>query len=256
MLTPVALHLHARWLVLAATALAPCAAHAQTADPTAIAPNPITAAPTARAGSYTLVQGNLVVAPGLAIPNGNLPWALDTTQGTPALVPIHHSSITEPANVNAPGAPDIATHTLDGAHAKTVLRTTDPVFFLHTNDRTENTGDAGRGNPTGWALVGAASQGSNRTIPHVHFDQIAQGAACAAPVVCLKAESLPDGWLRLSASSPLAAGEYALVPVPRQARPGVVVLYDFTVDPAAPLAKDAARPATAAPAPTAHAHHR
>ena len=115
---------------------------------------------------------------------------------------------------------------------------------MHTNDRTENTGDAGHGNPTGWALELATSGAGGRILPHVRFDQIAQGTACAAPLVCLKAESLPSGWLRLTPNVPLASGEYALVPVPRQSHPGVVVVYDFQVDPAAPLAKDAVHAGT------------
>lgn len=217
------------------------AVYAQTADPTATAPNPVTSAPAAQAGSYSIVQGTLLAAPGLPVPNGNVPWALDTSEGAAALVPIHHAAITEPADVNTEGASAASTHTLVGSHAKTQLRTIAPTFFLHTNDRTENTGDAGRGNPTGWALVLATPQGGNRAIPHVRFDQIAQGTACAAPLVCLQAESLPDGWLRLAAASPLSPGEYALVPVPRQPRSGVVIVYDFAIDPTVPLAKDAVR---------------
>ena len=177
------------------------------------------------------------------IPNGNVPWALDTTAALPALVPIHHSSIIEPAGVAVRAATAAATthtqDTLDGLHAHTVLRTPLPVFFVHTSDRTENTGDAGRGNPTGWALLPAVAQGSSRVMPHVRFDQIAQGTTCAALVICLTAETLPDGWLRLSSPNPLEAGDYALVPIPRQPRPGVLIVYDFTIDTAAPLAKDA-----------------
>ncbi len=231
-------------------------APAQTADPTATAPNPITSAPAAKTGTYTIVQGTLLAAPGLPVPNGNVPWALDTSEGTAALVPIHHATITEPADVTTDSDSTVSSHTLAGSHASTDVRTTSPIFFLHTNDRTENTGDAGRGNPTGWALVLATPQAGNRTIPHVRFDQIAQAtAACAAPLVCLQAESLPDGWLRLSASAPLAPGEYALVPVPRQPRPGVVIVYDFAINPAVPLAKDAVR-AGVRPAPAAQKPRR
>ena len=230
-------------------ALASCAGavHAQTADPTATAPNPVTAAPPARTGTYALLQGELLAAPGLPLPNGNLPWALETVDGAPALVPIHHSSIMEPphADTVGPDTPDL-NHTLAGPHARTVLRSAVLTLFVHTNDRTENTGDAGRGNPTGWALVSATASEGNRMLPHVRFDQITQGTACTAPLVCLKAESLPGGWLRLTPQTPLSPGDYALVPVPRQSRPGVVVLYDFTVDPAAPLARDAVRSGTAA----------
>ncbi len=212
---------------------------AQTADPSAAPPSTPTAAPAARAGSYSAAQGEIFAAPGLRVPNGNLPWALDSVDGKPALVPVHHSSITEPVNVEAdgPGAPQ--THTLRGPHARTVLHSTQPIFYVNAGDRTENTGDAGRGNPTGWALVPAVVDANGRTMPHVRFAQISKGAACEAPVLCLQAESLPGGWNRLSSAAPLPPGEYALVPVPRQARPGVVIVYDFDLDPAAPAPRDA-----------------
>ncbi len=237
---------------LAALVSARSSLHAQTADPTATVANPVTTAPAAKTGSYTLVGGNLLVAPGLMVPNGNVPWALDTTASPPALVPIHHSSIIEPAEGGVRAAATAETphtqDTLNGLHAHTLLRTPLPVFFVHTADRTENTGDAGRGNPTGWALLPAMAQGTSRVMPHVHFDQIAQGTACAAPVICLTAETLPDGWLRLASPNPLEAGDYALVPVPRQPRPGVLIVYDFTLDTAAPLAKDAVIAGRSAPA--------
>lgn len=190
------------------------------------------------------------MASGLRVPNGNLPWALDMADDRPALVPVHHSAITEPPSVDADATS--LTHTLPGAGARTKLRSARPVFFLHTSDRSENTGDAGRGNPTGWAMVAATVTNGSRTLPHVRFAQIHQGTACAAPLVCLQAETLPDGWLRLSPMADLLPGEYALLPVPRQPKPGLVVLYDFAVDPAAMLPKDAVLPSSGAPAAPKH----
>ena len=119
------------------------------------------------------------------------------------------------------------------------MRSPTPVFFIHSNDRTENTGDAGRGNATGWVLVHAEAAGGNRVIPHVQYADIAQGTSCAAPTLCLDAETLPDGWVRLKPRQPLQPGDYVLLPVQRQPKPGVLVVYDFTSDPAAALAKDA-----------------
>ncbi len=130
-------------------------------------------------------------------------------------------------------------HTLTGLHARTVVRSATPVFFVHTNDRTENTGDAGHGNPTGWVLVQADVSSGSRIVPHVQFSDIAQGTACTAPTLCLNAETLPDGWARLTPRQPLEPGEYVLLPVQRQPKPGVLVVYDFSNDPAAALARDA-----------------
>ena len=213
------------------------AAHAQTADPTAAPSNASTVVPPAKPGSYSVSQGQLTVAPGLRIPNGNLPWALDAVADKPALIPIHHSAITEPAGIDTEA--DGLMHTLPGAHARTVLRSAEPAFFIHGSEKTENTGDAGRGNPTGWALVSATNQNGSRTLPHVRFVQISQGTACAAPVICLQAEALADGWIRLTVRAPLPAGDYALVPVQRQPKSGVLVLYDFVIDAGASLPRDA-----------------
>ena len=209
---------------------------AQTADPNATPPSS-SSAPAAKVGTYAVSGGNLTAAPGLQVPNGNLPWALDTTpDGKPALVPIHHSAITEPASVAT--APP-ANHTLNGMHARTVVRSATPVFFVHTNDRTENTGDAGHGNPTGWVLVLAEANSGNRVVPHIQFSDIAQGTSCTPPLLCLNAETLPDGWARLTPRDPLQPGDYVLLPVQRQPKPGVLVVYDFTSNPSAALARDA-----------------
>ncbi len=72
-------------------------------------------------------------------------------------------------------------------------------------------------------------------------------------MVCLRAETLPDGWLRLSPRTPLKTGEYVLMPVQRQLKPGVLVVYDFAVDPTAAMAKDAVF--AGAPAPSGHHKH-
>ena len=209
---------------------------AQTADPNATPPS-VASAPAAKAGTYAESGGNLTAAPGLQVPNGNLPWALDSTaDGKPALVPVHHSAITEPSAVAT--APP-SSHTLTGSRARTVIRSATPTFFVHTNDRTENTGDAGRGNPTGWVLVQAAETGGNRTLPHVQFSEIAQGTSCAPPTLCLNAETLPDGWARLTPRQPLSPGEYVLMPIQRQPKPGILVVYDFASDPSAALGRDA-----------------
>jgi hypothetical protein len=207
------------------------ALHAQTADPAAAPPNPATTAPPARS-SYSVQGGELIVAPGLKIPNGNVPWALDVVDGKQVLVPIHHGELTTSSATAG---------TLDGATSKTALRSSTPEFFVHSLDRTENTGDAGRGMPTGWALVVADVSGTTRTIAKARFSQVNGAAVCAPPLLCAQAESLPQGWLRITSKTPLAPGEYALLPVPRSGA-NLVIVYDFSVSDQSATPKDAVAP--------------
>ena len=208
---------------------------AQTADRSAAPPSGATAAPPSHTGNYAVQNGQLMVAPGLHIPNGNLPWALDTVEGKQVLVPVHGTLLA--------GAATSATGTLDGTGSRTPLHTTSPVFFLHTSDRTENTGDSGRGSPTGWALLAVSVSGSARTVDRPRFADVNKATVCAPPVLCTLAESLPDGWLRIATVDPLAPGEYALVPVQKNTpSSGNQLAYDFTVGGNKPAAMDAVSP--------------
>ncbi len=209
-------------------------APAQTADRSAAPPQPALAAPAAHSGTYAVSNGELIVAPGLRIPNGNVPWALDVVAGKQVLVPIHHAQLTASGST-APG-------TLEGAASHTPLHSTTPAFFIHTSDRTENTGDSGRGTPTGWALLAAQVSGPLRTVTRVKFADVNAATVCTAPVLCTDAESLPDGWLRITPRDPLPLGEYVLLPVPRSASSQSPLVYDFSVDADAPAARDAVAP--------------
>lgn len=217
---------------LPAVLLFSCALSAQTADRSASPASPATAAPPAHSSTYAVVNGELVVAPGLRIPNGNVPWALDTINGRQVLVPVHHSALT-PAPTNA---------ALQGAAPATPLHATEPVFFIHTSDRTENNGDAGRGTPTGWALLPVKVEGGTRTVSRVKFADVNAATVCGEPVICTQAESLPGGWLRMTPRDPLPPGQYALLPVPRTSTSLSPLAYDFVVSADAAAPKDSVAP--------------
>lgn len=220
-------------LAILCSTLTATIAMAQTADRSASPPVPATNAPAAHPGSYSIQNGELVVAPGLRIPNGNVPWALDMVDGKQTLVPIHHTALEGTATMG----------TLDGATSHTPLHTSSPAFFVHSSDRTENSGDSGRGTPTGWALLPATVTGSNRTVERPRFSDVSSGTVCTAPVLCTTAESLPDGWLRITLKVPLTAGEYALLPIQKPpATPTSTLAYDFTINMDQPTARDAVSP--------------
>ncbi len=220
-------------LLASAAGLLACAALGQTADRSAAPPHPALAAPAAHSGTYSVVNGELIVAPGLRIPNGNVPWALDVIDGRQVLVPVHHAALTRP---------DASAATLDGAASHTPLHSASPVFFVHTSDRTENTGDSGRGTPIGWALVPALVSGTSRTIERPRFSDVNAATVCAGATLCTQAETLPEGWLRITPRAPLTAGEYALLPVPRNATSLSPLVYDFTVNMDSAAPKDLVAP--------------
>lgn len=205
----------------------------QTADRSAAPPAPATAAPLAHSGTYSVVNGELIVAPGLRIPNGNVPWVLDVIEGKQVLVPGHHAPFGQTTGGSA---------TLQGSAARTAVHSSSPVFFVHTSDRTDNTGDAGRGTPTGWALLQAKVSDNVRTVDRVKFSDVSAGTVCTGAVLCLRAESLPDGWVRMTPRAPLEAGEYALVPVPHSATSQSPLAYDFTVNTGLAAPKDTVSP--------------
>ena len=220
--------------VVGAAALLLCGTlPAQTADRSAAPPAPATTAPIAHSGTYSVVNGELIVAPGLRIPNGNVPWILDVIDGKQVLVPVHHAAFTQTTGGSA---------TLQGAASRTAVHSSLPVFFVHTSDRTENTGDAGRGTPTGWALLQAKVVDDTRTVDRVKFADVSAGTVCTGPALCLQAESLPDGWVRMTPRTALNPGEYALIPVPRSATSQSPLAYDFTVNTGLAAPKDAVSP--------------
>ena len=186
--------------------------------------------------SYPFVNGTLVVAPGLPLPNGNLPWALDAMGDKQALIPLHHATLNE-------AAAGAQTAELAGPRSTNGLHQSVPVIFIHTSERTENTRDQGRPlqRPL-WLLLRAEVQGAGRSVRRPTPDQIRSSTGCVPSSVCLTADPLADGWIRMVPNEPLAPGEYVLVPVVRPARSAVEVVYDFTIDPAAPMDRDAVLP--------------
>lgn len=209
-----------------------CSSSAQTADRSAAPPSPAVNAPLAHGGTYAVENGELVVAPGLRIPNGNVPWALDVLGSKQVLVPVHHSALKQVGDATS----------LAGASSHTALHSSAPVFFIHASDRTENNGDSGRGVPTGWALLPVVADGATRTIQRVKFSDVSAATVCAEPVICTQAEALPGGWLRITPRVPLQPGEYALVPVPRAATSLSPLAYDFVVGADAATSKDVVVP--------------
>ncbi len=183
-------------------------------------------------------------APGLRIPNGSRPWALDVFSGSKQLVPIHSSAVQannhKGSNVvggllAGPLYKSKFSTELEGEKASTILHTGTPVFYIHFDPGP----DAGQSAVTGWAVVHAVVGKDRRLLSTVKFTQFTGNAKRNDTQVDVTTESLPDGWLRITPKSALDPGEYALEPVLRQENAYSLAVYDFRVDPAAANDADA-----------------
>ena len=185
------------------------------------------------------------VAPGLTIPSGSRPWALDVYQDKKQLVPIHPSAV----QMNSHKKSNIAgglvagpffkakfTTELEGAASRVAIHTTTPVFYVYMSD---NPDEAGTSMIAGWAIVHVAVDTDRRLLSTVKFTQFTGNAKRNASQVEATLEKQKDGWLRIAPAEPLAPGEYALMPVMKQANAFSTMVFDFHVDPAAPNDSDA-----------------
>ncbi len=185
-------------------------------------------------------------APGLPLPHGAIPYALDHFEGQPQLVAIHHTTVelNNHKGANAAGAlagsflykPKMTVE-VPGAHARAVLHDRTPVFYIHVLDDPEG----GTDSPV-FAIVEAVPDEDRRIFAQVRFTQLTGNANRKDGIVDSVTEHLPGGWLKLTPSAPLAPGEYALNPIPKAQNAYSTVVFDFAIDPAAPNAPDAIKP--------------
>lgn len=181
--------------------------------------------------------------PGVHITNGTIPWAVDVYNGKQELVPIHHTDIDlnnhRGANVAGSLAGSFfykpkATTEIPGAHARVALHTGKPVFYVHVmNDPGGDPSDAN------WAIVRAVVKKDRRVLAQIKFTQLTDNAKRSDAQVEATVEQLPDGWLKITPTDPLAPGEYALMPIPRTQNAYSVAVFDFSLNPNGPNAPDA-----------------
>lgn len=183
--------------------------------------------------------------PGVRIPNGSIPWALDLYEGRQQIVPIHHTSVEVNNHKGANVAGSLAgsvfykpkmTTEVNGAHARVALHTDKPVFYVHVMDDPGGDSSASAAN---WAIVRASIDKDRRILSQVNFTQLTGNAKRNAFQVDASIEKLDDGWFKIVPKEPLAPGEYALQPVPKAANTFSTVVFDFTIDSKAPDASDA-----------------
>lgn len=183
--------------------------------------------------------------PGVHIPNGSVPWAVDVYEGKQQIVPIHHTAIeiNNHKGVNVAGSlagsffykPKMTTE-VNGSHARLALHTDKPVFYVQVMDDPDGDSSSAFAH---WAIVSAIVKKDRRILAQVNFTQLTGNAKRSDSQVDVTIEKLADGWLKITPVNPMTPGEYALQPVTKVANTFSTVIFDFTIDPKAPNAPDA-----------------
>jgi hypothetical protein len=198
------------------------------------------------------------VAPGLELPNQDSVFALDTYEGTPALVELLPSELDIPnkAHKGLKTLNPLATSKLDmqllGAHAKPHLHVNDPTIFVSlgvvddkesvlshpmmVDTKRANAVDPKRGahsDKSGFALIRLDGRRALRLVGAINVS-VTGNVTQDENVVPTKIEVMPGKhWLRIQPQEKLSIGEYAVVEIisPSEINQSV---WDFQVNPATP----------------------
>jgi hypothetical protein len=198
------------------------------------------------------------VAPGLELPNQDSVFALDTFEGTPALVELLPTEldIANKAHKGLKTLNPLATQKLDmqllGAHAKVHLHVNEPVLFVSlgvvddkesvlSRPMTIDTKRANAVNPkrgahsdkSGFALIRMDGRRGLRLVGAINVS-VTGNVTQDENVVPTKIEVMEGKhWLRIQPLEKLTIGEYAIVEIisPSEINQSV---WDFTVNPATP----------------------
>ena len=194
-------------------------------------------------------QARPEAAAGLSVPGTAMPYALDSFDGKPELVPIHHSNVSVNNHAGANVAGEMAgsffykpkmTTELPGAVAAVTLHARRPVIFFHVDDQDGSSADHNE-NLVGWAIVRARSDKDKRIVSQIRFTQLTGHGKRNDAIVDTKEAHLPNGWTTLTPSEDLANGQYVLTPIYKAGNSFAYTVYAFGVDPSAPEAEGAVK---------------
>ena len=179
---------------------------------------------------------DISVAEGLQLPTYGHVWALDTWKGVRELVRLRPPDSTDDAGFSLKLRRTIE---FKGEAAAVRVHDAAPQFFLRGVSGSDN----GRSD---LVVVRLNVEGERREVTKDAMAQLKQQAKHAdgqfPDIISIQQERVgTTDWYRLSPKQALAAGEYALVPLPSS--PGFAdgEVFDFAIDPAAPENADPLR---------------
>jgi len=196
------------------------------------------------------------VAKGLELPDMDSVFALDTYQGTPALVELAPNELGVDAKTHHglstlnPLAGQRASIELAGSHAKVHLHVNDPAIFVSLNatDNAEkvlshamtvetkgapevaNRKHGAHSPQSGFAIVKVDERKAVRIVGAIHISPTGN-VSQSEDTIPMKVEVMPGKhWLKLTPAQTLEIGEYALVEIISPSDISQVV-WDFSVNP-------------------------
>jgi hypothetical protein len=179
---------------------------------------------------------DISVAEGLQLPTYGHVWALDTWKGVRELVRLRPPDSTDDAGFSLKLRRTIE---FKGEAAAVRVHDAAPQFFLRGVSGSDN----GRSD---MVVVHLNVEGERREVTKDAMAQLKQQAKHAdgqfPDIISIQQQRVgTTDWYRLSPKQTLAAGEYALVPLPSS--PGFAdgEVFDFAIDPAAPENADPLR---------------
>jgi hypothetical protein len=179
---------------------------------------------------------DISVAEGLQLPTYGHVWALDTWKGVRELVRLRPPDSTDDAGFSLKLRRTIE---FKGEAAAVRVHDAAPQFFLR--------GVSGRDNDRSDVVVVRLNvEGERREVTKDAMAQLKQQAKHAdgqyPDIISIKQQRVgATDWYRLSPKQTLAAGEYALVPLPSSPGFAEGEVFDFAIDPAAPENADPLR---------------
>lgn len=208
------------------------------------------------------------VSPGLRLPDQEGVWALDTFRNQPELVSLAQNT----GDVNPRTGHSVLRSALNpmgglkqtieipGAVAKVKLHVNDPAIYVSLTDEGDETADPGsltvqtrNAPPLNQAISSPSSQYAivrvepdlrhdSRYLGEIKFARNGDLLSRSEDVIPTKAEILPGRhWLKLTPSSPLEIGNYALMEILGAGEVNTSI-WDFDINPAAPEQKDSILP--------------
>ena len=174
-----------------------------------------------------------------------MPYALDSFDGKPELIPIQHSNVSVNNHTGANVAGELAgsffykpkaTTELRGEEAAVTLHSRRPILYFHID------GDADHNeNLAGWAIVRAKADKDRRIVAQIRFTQLTGHGKHNDDIIDTKEGHLPDGWTTITPSEDLANGQYVLTPI-YKGNLFASTVYAFGIDPSAPEDELAIKP--------------